>query len=93
MYACVAPLIFLPILYVVVLFIFFFEGLNAHCVCCYWREFRRRKQCVFLPSGHEQEDTLHAMQVVVYYFYLPLKKKIERNKCGSLMALRVATSM
>lgn len=93
MYACVAPLDF-PSHFVCCCFVyFFFEGLNAHCVCCYWREFRRRKQCVFLPSGHEQEDTLHAMQVVVYYFYLPLKKKIERNKCGSLMALRVVTWM
>lgn len=43
--------------------------------------------CLVVSRHHQKEDTLHAMQVVVYYFYLPLKKKkIERNKCGSLMA-------
>lgn len=31
--------------------------------------------CLVVSRHHQKEDTLHAMQVVVYYFYLPLKKK------------------
>lgn len=38
--------------------------------------------------------TLHMMQIVVYYFYLPVKKKEQkRNKCGSLMAPTVLVLM
>lgn len=91
-YACVSPLFFLPIFVCCCFIFYFFPKAWTHTVSVVNGENLKDANsvcfCLVVSRHHQKEDTLHAMQVVVYYFYLPLKKKkkIERNKCGSLMA-------
>lgn len=75
------PFFFLPIFVCCFIFYyyFFFSKAWTHTVSVVNGENLKDANsvcfCLVVSRHHQKEDTLHAMQVVVYYFYLPLKKK------------------
>lgn len=80
LYACVSPLFFLPIFVCCFIFLYiFFSMAWTHTVSVVNGENLKDANsvcfCLVVSRHHQKDDTLHAMQVVVYYFYLPRKKK------------------
>lgn len=57
------------------------------CLFDWWTDKHPTKE---VRKRKKRKITLHTKQIVVYYFYLPVKKKknMRRNKCGSFMASR-----